>query len=355
MKKTKTVLIDLDKLKNSYNGLGQFALKLGKYIAKNTCDDLKFTFLVPRNYVGYFGNQVEYEITDWKRRYFPRFLKSYDLWHAIHQDSNFYPNFKKTSYLLTIHDLNFLKEKNYSKAQKRLKHLQSKVNKATALTTISYFSKKQIEENLILTQPIEVIYNGIEIQEPQSSFSKYHFENQKVLLGIGVIQPKKNWHILVEMMKFLPQEYILVLAGDNQTNYAKFIHQLITRFELQNRIYLIGKVTEEEKYFLLKNCFSFVFPSKYEGMGMPPLEAMRLGKSVFVFPNSSIPEFCKDYAFYWNSENPQNMAEFFLNCNQNIDYQTDFEKKRIDYSRQFHWQNTIQNYLSLYRKILNHD
>jgi glycosyltransferase involved in cell wall biosynthesis len=90
-------------------------------------------------------------------------------------------------------------------------------------------------------------------------------------------------------------------------------------------------------------------------MGMPPLEAMSFGKPVFVFPNSSIPEFCKDYAYYWNSENPQYMAEFFLQNIQNIRKQADFEKIRIDYAKQFYWHNTVQNYLNLYRKILNHD
>lgn len=354
MKKLKTVLIDLDRLKNPHNGLGQFALKFGEYISKENHKDLKFTFLVPKPYVGYFGQNVDYEITDWKRRYFPNFLKSYDLWHAIHQDSNFYPNFNKTLYLLTIHDLNFLKEKSPIKAQKRLKHLQKKVNKAVTVTTISYYSKNEIEQHLKLSKPVEVIYNGIEVQEPQNLIKQYDFVNQKFLLGIGVIQPKKNWHVLVEMMKFLPEKFILVLAGENQTKYAKYIHQLIDNHKLNDRIYLIGKITEEEKFFLLKNCEAFVFPSKYEGMGMPPLEAMSLGKPVFVFPHSSIPEFCKQYAFYWNSENPEPMAELILNgieyfYNQNLL----LPQKMMDYIRQFTWKNTVQQYLQLYKKVLN--
>lgn len=355
MKLKKKILIDLDRLKNPYNGLGQFALKLAKSIAQQEIEDLEFTFLVPSDYVNFFGKNVYYEVANWKRRYFSRFLPTFDLWHATHQDSNFYPNFSKTKYLLTIHDLNFLQEKSYFKAQKRLKHLQKKVDKSCALTTISYFSKNQIEKNLKIAVPMEVIYNGVEIEEPPNSIlSKYErLKNEKFLLGIGVMQPKKNWHVLVEMMKLLPQEYLLVLAGENRTKYAQFIRQIIQQSKLQNRIHLIGKVTEKEKYFLLKNCYGFVFPSKYEGMGMPPIEAMSFGKPIFVFPNSSIPEFCKDYAFYWNSEKPQYMAEFLLKNIHFFYHHHELQQEMIHYAKRFQWKETAHHYVNLYRKILS--
>jgi glycosyltransferase involved in cell wall biosynthesis len=156
-------------------------------------------------------------------------------------------------------------------------------------------------------------------------------------------------------MKFLPEDFILVLAGDNQTEYAKYIYQLIEKQELKNRIYLIGKVTEEEKFFLLKHCLAFVFPSKWEGMGMPPLEAMAFGKPVFAFYHTSIPEFCKNYAFYWSSENPQEMAQFFIRSMLTIPDEVSFQSSRIEYAQQFQWKNTVQKYLTLYRKILYHD
>lgn len=355
MKNKKKILIDLDRLKNPYTGLGQFALKFGKYISQQPMEDLEFTFLVPSDYVNFFGKNVYYEVTNWKRRYFPQFLPTFDLWHAIHQDSNYYPNFSKTKYLLTIHDLNFLQEKSHFKAQKRLKHLQKKVDKSCVLTTISYFSKSQIERNLKISVPIEVIYNGIEIEKfKNSSASKqWSFKNKKYLLGIGVIQPKKNWHVLVEMMNYLPQDYCLILAGDSQTSYAQLIHQLIDKHELHHKIQLIGKISEDEKYELLKNCYGFVFPSKYEGMGMPPIEAMSFGKPVFIFPNSSLPEFCKEYAFYWDSENPQYMAEFLLKNIHFFYHHNELQQEMVHYANQFQWKATVQHYVNLYQKILS--
>lgn len=355
MKNKKTILVDLDRLKNPFSGLGQFALHIGKYLSMQIYEDMEFTFLVPPRYQGYFGNNVHYEITDWKRRYFPQFLKSYDLWHAIHQDSNFYPNFSKTKYLLTIHDLNFLQEKSTYKAQKRLKRLQKKVDQSIYITTISHYSKNQIEKHLKISVPIEVIYNGIEISEQEQPIFNLSLENKKVLLGIGVIQPKKNWHILIEMLNFLPDEYVLMLAGDKSTDYAKYIQKHSLKLELNDRVKMIGTVTEEEKSYLLKRCEAFVYPSKYEGMGMPPIEAMLFGKPVFVFPNSSIPEFCKQFAYYWNIEEPQHMAKFLLQILQKHYNNQDFIASQIDYAKQFGWKKNVENYLSLYRKILNND
>ena len=350
--KTSKILIDLDRLKNPWNGLGQFALKFGTELAKKTYQDLKFTFLVPPKYVGYFGNHVDYEITNWKRRYFPYFLPHYDLWHAIHQDSNFFPVNKRTRYMLTIHDLNFLKEKNQWKAKNRLTRLQKKVNKSCWITTISEFSKNEILEKLKFNVPISVIYNGIDVESP-ISFNQTSINLKKYLLGLGVILPKKNWKVLIEMMKFLPDDFTLKLAGDKQTEYALHLQKLIHQNQLENKIELLGRITESEKYFLLKDCYAFVFPSKYEGMGMPPIEAMRFGKPVFVFPNTSIPEFCKNFAFYWESEESQYMANYIIEKTKFFYSHPQFAESVIEHSKQFQWELTAEQYLNLYRKILS--
>jgi hypothetical protein len=91
------------------------------------------------------------------------FLNSdFDIWHSIHQDSAFMPD-SKTKFILTIHDLNFLTEKNSTKANKKLNSIQQKVDKASAVFSISNFTKHEIENHLsIQKKAIQVIYNGVE-------------------------------------------------------------------------------------------------------------------------------------------------------------------------------------------------
>ena len=98
MIKKKRILIDLDRLKDVHNGLGQIALNFGKYIQDLKDDRFEFTLLVPKQYIGYFGNNVNYETISIKRRYFPYLCPDYDLWYTIHQDSSFFPFNKKTPF-----------------------------------------------------------------------------------------------------------------------------------------------------------------------------------------------------------------------------------------------------------------
>ncbi len=70
-----------------------------------------------------------------------------------------------------------------------------------------------------------------------------------------------------------------------------------------------GQISDEDKYWFLKNCKAVLFPSKFEGMGIPPIEAMRFGKPVFASASSSIPEICEDNAFYWENFNPEDMKK----------------------------------------------
>ena len=119
--------------------------------------------------------------------------------------------------------------------------------------------------------------------------------------------PKKNVDLLVEMMKYLPEENLLIVGNwsrkSGQTLYRK-IQETNT-----GNIYTLPNVTEEEKAALYKACRAFLFPSLCEGFGMPPIEAMKFGKPVFLSTLTSLPEIGGDAAFYWKDLTPKAMAE----------------------------------------------
>ncbi|NPA68555.1 MAG: glycosyltransferase family 4 protein, partial [Chlorobi bacterium] len=194
----KKVLIDLDRLKNINTGLGQVSLSFGKKISELNDKDIEFTFLVPDKFAGYFGNNVKYEKVSLKRRYFPSLCKKYDLWHALHQDSAYFPSGKTTPYILTVHDLNFLYEKSEKKAKKRLKRLQKKIDRATHITVISNFTKNEVLKNLnVKNKDVQIIYNGVEISEYPRAEKPAYVPDGKLLFSIGVIKEKKNTAVLI--------------------------------------------------------------------------------------------------------------------------------------------------------------
>jgi glycosyltransferase involved in cell wall biosynthesis len=347
------ILIDLDRLKDPNNGLGQVALFFGEQISLLTDPLFEFTFLVPRNFVGKFGDKVNYEAISAKRRYFPWLCKPYDLWYTIHQDSWFFPSIRSTPYILTINDLNFLGEKTPAKAKARLRRLQKKVDRATAITTISHFSKNAIEQNLNLKgKPVHVIYCGVTVQSFDNPPKPAYVPDGDILFSVGVVQPKKNYGVLTGFMKKLPEKYALIIAGNKAGEYSAELERQIRELGLSHRIILPGIISDEDKYWLYRNCKAVLFPSKFEGMGFPPVEAMRFGKPVFASTYSSIPEVSEDKAYYWENFEPDQMADLFLQKLK--EYENDPDRPGVlkKHSMKYTWENAAIEYLNLFKKLL---
>lgn len=347
-----SILIDLDRLKDTNNGLGQVAEHLGRVLSSMTVPDMRFTFLVPKQYVGYFGTGVDYEVVSIKRRAFPSLCPKYDLWYTIHQDSRFFPGGGEP-YFLTINDLNFLSEKTGFKAWFRLKLLQFRVNKATALSAISNYTVSVIKDNLkIRNLPLHTVYCGVEVKEFPNTGRPTFAQDGDLLFSVGVVQPKKNSMVLIEFMKQLPENYKLVIAGNKSHPYAAEIEAKVAELGLQHRVVLPGLISDEDKYWMFANCKAVLFPSKFEGMGFPPVEAMRLGKPVFASTHSSIPEISGNYAYYWENFEPAYMAETFLKGIANFEANPLLPAQLKKHSLKYTWQNNADTYIDLFRKIL---
>lgn len=347
-----SVLIDLDRLKDLNTGLGQVAEFFGHEISRIAHERFRFTLLVPRKFKGYFGNLVDYEVVSLKRRYFPSLCRKYDMWYTIHQDSAYFPSDHNTPYILTINDLNFLGEKSPVKAKSRLQKLQKKADRATAITVISKFTEGAVRENLHIGEtPVHVIYCGVKVKTFERVSKPAFVPDGDLLFSVGVVQMKKNYQVLIEFMQCLPEKYKLIIAGNKSASYADELQHKIKSLGLENRILLPGIISEEDKYWMYNHCKAVLFPSKFEGMGFPPIEAMRFGKPVFASTYSSIPEVSEDHAYYWENFEPEEMARFFL---EKIDlfYQDPSLPEILrKHSLKFTWEANLKSYLDLFGKI----
>jgi len=347
------VLIDLDRLKDLNTGLGQVAEFFGAEISKAKSDRFKFTLLVPKKYMGYFGDLVDYEVVSLKRRYFPSLCRKYDLWYTIHQDSSYFPSDKTTPYILTINDLNFLGEKSPKKAKIRLKKLQKKVDRATAITVISKFTEGVVRENLNVGEiPIHVIYCGVKVKTFENVRKPDFAPEGDLLFSVGVVQMKKNYRVLLGFMQQLPENFKLIIAGNKYGPYAEELQHKINEMGLQNRILLPGIISEEDKFWMYNHCKAVLFPSRFEGMGFPPVEAMRFGKPVFASTYSSIPEVSENHAFYWESFEPRDMAEFFLEKIKAFYDNPALPGILMKHSLKFTWEANLRSYIELFNKII---
>ena len=353
MSKKYDVLIDLDRLKDLNNGLGQVALNYGNLLGKTDDPHLTFTLLVPENFVGYFGDKVNYEAVTLKRRYFPALCPTYHLWHSIHQNCSYFPAGKSTPFLLTINDLNFLGEKSKAKTLRRLRILQKIVNRAQRITTISDYTGDIVKQNLNTGDiPIQTVYLGVEVKYFKDARCPDFVPKGKILFSVGVVREKKNYMALIPFMKALPEEYCLVIAGNKNSSYADQIEAKVKDLELEKRVILPGLITDEDKCWLYSNCKAVLFPSKYEGMGFPPIEAMRYEKPVFASTFSSIPEICGDKAYYWEDFDPVKMAEFFTSKIKEFAKDVHVGQIVREYSMKYNWENCTRQYIALYKEML---
>lgn len=348
----KSVLVDLGKLKDPYSGLGQVSLNFGRKLYELNEETLELNYLIPNGKEIFFDSTIHFEKLSLGRRFFPSLCKKYDLWHAIHQDSPYMPADKRSPYLLTIHDLNFLEEKKKPKADRQLQILQKRVYRAQAIIYISNFTKSIAHSHLRIP-PVyeEVIYNGVDIDE--NAMEKPSFlKQEEFIFAMGMIKKKKNFEVLIDWMRLMPEEN-LVIAGNKSFEYSRMLENRIREEKLQARILLPGIVSEKEKNWLYKHCKAFVFPSKYEGFGLPVIEAMRFGKPVFLSRYSSLPEIGGGKAFYWDNFDSRQMLEVYQQGMERFKADKNLANEIQNHSRQFSWENNVKAYLRLYHLLLN--
>lgn len=124
---------------------------------------------------------------------------------------------------------------------------------------------------------IRVIYCGVEVTKYTDTNKPAFVTSDDFLFTIGVIQSKKNFAVLVDFIKKLPDNYSLVIAGNKNSDYARDIEKQIIEKGLQGRIILPEFISDEEKSWLYQHCKAVVFPPVLRGMGSSD-PVMRNGK-----------------------------------------------------------------------------
>ena len=335
------VILDIEKIKDPYSGLGQFCLHLSDALLKLN-KNLNFGFYNP-NSARY--QQMSYPVNR-LHRVFPWTLPKSKIWHALHQEAPYIP--RQAKLVLTIHDMNYMYQErpNFLK-ENFLRRLRQKIQRAAHITFISKFSQKATLRYFdIPQQKMSVIYNGVAFSE---NITKPAFPVPKqFFMTIGRALQKKNFHVLVDLMEL--RDEALLIVGNHQGQYGERIRKRIIERKLEHRIFLTGEVTDAEKGWLLEHCQAFLFPSLFEGFGIPVIESMMRGRPTFSSRKTCLPEICGDHAYYFDSFNPHRMAEVL---EQGLrDFNQSCAKAMIEWAKQYSWDQAARSYLDLYQRLL---
>lgn len=344
----KKVLIGLDKLDCPHSGFGRVSIDYGNAL-KDT-SDFEFTYLVPSDYDhSLLPDKKTIRLNLW-RKLFPFYQKDFDLIHSIHHRPDYCIR-KDRKLLVTVHDLSFA----YNHTEKETKKLQRKLcallRQSSAIAYISDFTRQDAADKLNVPSHLRSkrIYDGVtplRVKEARPG----ELPDKKILFSIGVFSKRKNFAALLPLIARLPEEYILVIAGNANTGYGNFMQYTIEEKGMEDRVFLTGEITEEEKSFLFHHCEAFVFPSTVEGFGLPILEAMEAGKPVFCSDKTSLKEIGSPYAYFWSSFCHNAMVKVFEEGM--ADFTAEKAKAQQEYVATFSWKENVKQYIDYYKEIL---
>ncbi len=271
---------------------------------------------------------------------------------------------KAKKIICTIHDLNHLAlRKNYF----YLKYLYAKllytnaVRKSNKIITVSNFSKIELlKYTNAITAKINVIYCGVN----NMFYTKNNVETNielplHYILFVGNVKPHKNLITLLKAYNSLSEEtktiYKLVILGRKEgfVTPDKNIFAYIDNHNLRSNVYFTGHIDNDKLPSIYSKAKLFVFPSLYEGFGLPILEAMASGIPVVSSNAASLPEVGGDASIYFNPKNSVELKE-------KIEIMLKDEKMRIEYIekgfnriKHFSWEKSSTAHIKLFKEIIN--
>jgi len=225
------------------------------------------------------------------------------------------------------------------------------IRRAAAIVTVSQFSAHEIVRHYPAAKGrLYVVPNAADERfypvAESGILSEVRHRYQlpaRYILSVGVLQPRKNFEGLLQAYSLLPvalqEQFPLVIAGKPGWRVAPILQQAQ---QMGSRVRLVGYVADEDLPALYSMAACFVYPSFYEGFGLPPLEAMACGAPVIVSNAASLPEVCGDAAMYVDPYSPAQISAALQKILTNEPLRQQLSQKGLNRARQFDWQSSAR-------------
>ncbi len=249
--------------------------------------------------------------------------------------------------IMTVHDLSFLYNRSwFSKTYywwyKLMTPLAIRTSKA--IITVSHFSKQEILRfyPFIQEHKINVVYCGLDTNRfhPQETASP---ADHRFALAVSSLDPRKNFMMLIRAFKGIKDCQLYIVGNHHRV----FSQQEEWNTESENNHFL-GRVGDEELLRLYNQAECLLFPSIYEGFGLPLLEAMACGCPVLASDIPVFKEVCGDAARYFNPYDSQNIKDTIINYINDKEHQKEIlREKGLQIIKQFSWTDSAKRIIQL--------
>ncbi len=358
----------------NYSGLGNYSRNTIRYLSHKFPDN-EFYLYIPRikNQIpnGHFQNHTLVYPQTWKERNFSSFWRSYwlgkqlvrdgiELYHGLSNEIPFDINRNHVPSVVTIHDLIFLRYPDWYKPIDRkiyFKKAKFSCSHADRVIAISRQTRLDIIEYLnIPEEKIDVVYQGCDpdFYEPRNKEEKQKLSQRyklpaSYLLYVGTIEPRKNLLQVIRARHQGKLDIPLVVVG-RPTPYIRQIREYITDHSLKN-ITFLQDVPNRDLPGIYQMAEVFIYPSRFEGFGIPILEALCSRTPVITSLGSCFEEAGGKSSMYINPDHTEELANAIRLVLENNELRAEMQEKGYEHSLNFREDIIADNLMKVYRKV----
>jgi glycosyltransferase involved in cell wall biosynthesis len=269
--------------------------------------------------------------------------------------------------VVSVHDVSFLEHPEYFKRDRALQlqyTVQRTVHRAAKILTGTEFSRASIlkvygdlDEDKVVAVPNAAApeFRPLSRESATAAVRELHAIYAPFILCVGDLQPRKNQIGLIKafarLVRAYPQfKHNLVLAG-KETWFAGKVHAAAQESGVKERIQFFGFVSDSDLLQLYNACEVFVFPSFYEGFGLPALEAMACGKAVVCSNTSSLPEVVDGAAILFDPYSIDEIVRAIADLLLDGELRARMERLGLQRAAHFSWQKTAQRTLEVFHEV----
>ncbi len=262
--------------------------------------------------------------------------------------------------VVTIHDLIFLRFPQFYSLFDRKIHLwkfKNAIKQADIIIAISEQTKRDVIQFLkVPKEKIRVVYQGChqQLKEHQSdeyiNLIKEKFQlPERFILNVGTIEERKN---VLNIVKAINGTKIPLVVIGKKTNYFNKVKKYISKNKLENQVHFLENVSMEELAAIYKLADVFVYPSYFEGFGIPIIEALYSETPVITSNLSSLPEAGGDHSVYVYPNNVDDIKAKILFLWQNEAERKRRAKKGLKFVQKFNDESIAENLQSVYQELI---
>jgi alpha-1,3-rhamnosyl/mannosyltransferase len=284
--------------------------------------------------------------------------------HLYHSPNFYLPPFAGPA-IATIHDLSIFRFPQFHPAERvsfMQREIEAALTRANFLITDSEFIRQEVIEffgwpkDKIQAVPLGVTteYRPRGTEQAVSVLAKFGLDFGSYALCVATIEPRKNIEVLLSAYEALPQTirkyFPLVLVGGSGWR-SEAIHKRIEQGQRQGWLHYLGYVSEVELPILFSAARGFLYPSLYEGFGLPVLEAMASGLPVLISDRSSLPEVASGAGLIVEAENVQAMTENIRILLEDDQWRKSAIIRSLKAAAQYSWDTTARKTIEVYRSV----